>query len=88
MLTIDQAKRDSKRYKPSTASIDPKGKGVNVKKVIKGLFDMEAQFHYYMEPISCVVVPVDQGLEVYDSTQWIDLTQISIANCLGINESQ
>lgn len=88
VLTIDQAKRDSKRYKANAASIEPKGKGDNLKQVIKGVYETSAQYHYYLEPISCVVVPVDKGLEVYDSSQWMDLTQISVARCLGINESQ
>ncbi|XP_073946023.1 uncharacterized protein isoform X2 [Choristoneura fumiferana] len=87
VLTIDQAKKDSKRYVPSDASIDPKGKGDNVKKVVKGVYDIEGQYHYYMEPVTCVVVPLDQGLEVYDSTQWMDLTQRAISRCLNMNES-
>ncbi|XP_049875312.1 uncharacterized protein LOC126373278 [Pectinophora gossypiella] len=88
VLTIDEAKKDDKRYAPSEASIKPKGQGESVKKVIKGVYEIGAQYHYYMEPISSVVVPVDQGLEVYDATQWMDLTQIAIAQCLGINESK
>lgn len=88
VLTIDQAKRDSKRYKVSDDSIVPNGQGINIQHVIKGVYEIEDQYHYYMEPISCVVVPVDKGLEVYDSTQWMDLTQIAVARCLGISESQ
>ncbi|KAJ8719483.1 hypothetical protein PYW08_011658 [Mythimna loreyi] len=88
VLTIDDAKKDSKRFVPGTPSIEPDGKGDNVTKVIKGVFEMEAQYHYYLEPITCVVVPVDEMLEVYDSSQWMDLTQITIARCLGIKESE
>ncbi|XP_052750539.1 uncharacterized protein LOC113513917 [Galleria mellonella] len=88
VTTIDRAKKDSKRYVPSDESIDPKGRGSNVTKTIKGLYEVGTQFHYYMEPISCVVVPVDDGLEVYESTQWMDLSQIAIAQCLDIKESQ
>ncbi|KAJ8720099.1 hypothetical protein PYW07_012142 [Mythimna separata] len=88
VLTIDDAKKDSKRYVPGTPSIEPDGKGDNVTKVIKGVFEMESQYHYYIEPITCVVVPVDKMLEVYDSSQWMDLTQIAVARCLGISESE
>ncbi|KAJ2951736.1 hypothetical protein O0L34_g13901 [Tuta absoluta] len=91
VLTIDEAKKDSTRYQPSTADdtiIKPKGRGVNTTKVIKGTYQIEAQYHYYLEPITSVVVPVDKGLEVYDSSQWLDLTQTSIAKCLGISESK
>ncbi|KAG7302262.1 hypothetical protein JYU34_013757 [Plutella xylostella] len=88
VLTIEQAKKDSKRVFPSDAAIVPVGRGTNVQKVVKGVFELEAQYHYYLEPVTCVVIPVDNGLEVYDSTQWIDLTQISIAQCLKMNESE
>ncbi|XP_022826529.1 indole-3-acetaldehyde oxidase-like [Spodoptera litura] len=88
VLTIDEAKKDSKRYVAGTPSIEPNGKGDNVTKVIKGILDLEAQYHYYIEPITCVVVPVDKGLEVYDSSQWMDLSQIAIARSLGIQESE
>ncbi|XP_063364889.1 uncharacterized protein LOC134653456 [Cydia amplana] len=87
VLTIDQAKKDSKRYVASDTAIKPKGKGSDVKTVIKGVYEIEGQYHYYMEPVTCVVVPVDQGLEVYDSTQWMDLTQRAISRCLNMNES-
>lgn len=88
VLTIDQAKKDSKRYKTYPDEIKPKGRGNNVEKVIKGVYEVEAQYHYYIEPISCVVVPVDKGLEVYDSSQWMDLTQAAIAQCLNMKESE
>ncbi|XP_075976672.1 uncharacterized protein LOC142976940 [Anticarsia gemmatalis] len=88
VLTIDEAKKDSKRYIVSPNKIEPKSRGTDVKKVIKGVYDIEAQYHYYMEPLSCVVVPVDEMLEVYDSTQWMDLTQACVARSLGIQESE
>lgn len=88
VLTIDQAKKDSKRYVPSDVSIEPKGKGNDVKKVVKGVYLIEGQYHYYLEPVTCVVVPLDQGLEVHDSTQWMDLTQRAISRCLNMNESK
>lgn len=88
VLTIDVAKKDSKRYLPSPSKIEPTTRGNNVTNVIKGVLDMESQYHYYMEPITCVVVPVDDKLEVHDSTQYIDLTQNAIARSLGISESQ
>ncbi|XP_026741646.1 xanthine dehydrogenase/oxidase-like [Trichoplusia ni] len=87
VLTIDEAKKDSNRYVPGDAKITPTSKGENTTKVIKGVYDIEAQYHYYLEPVTCVVVPVDKTLEVFDSTQWMDLTQIAVARSLGISES-
>ncbi|XP_045536781.1 indole-3-acetaldehyde oxidase [Papilio machaon] len=87
VLTIDAAKSDPKRYRAGDSGMTPKSRGANVKEVVKGVYEIGAQYHYYIEPITCVVNPVDKGLEVYDSTQWMDLSQIAIAQCLGINES-
>ncbi|XP_039757384.1 indole-3-acetaldehyde oxidase-like [Pararge aegeria] len=86
VLTISQAKKFSDRI-ISGSTIEPKGRGNNVKKLIKGVFDAKAQYLYYMEPLSCVVIPVDNSLEVYDTTQWMDLTQIAVARCLNMLES-
>lgn len=69
-------------------TIEPKGRGDKVRKVIKGVYDMQAQYPYYIEPITCVVVSVDDKLEVYDSTQWMDLTQCAIARSLGISQNE
>ncbi|VVC98187.1 unnamed protein product [Leptidea sinapis] len=89
VLTIDEAKEDKDRYMAGgdDATIKPKGKGTDGKTVIKGKYEIEAQYHYYMEPLSCVVIPVDTGLEVYSTTQWMDLVQIGVARCLKIKES-
>lgn len=59
-----------------------------IRKVIKGVYEIEAQYHYYMEPLTCVVEPVDSRLEVHDSTQWIDLTQVAVARAAGLRESE
>ena len=88
VLTIDEAKKDSNRYVPGNPTIDPVGRGTNITKVIKGVYEMESQYHYFLEPLSCVVVPVDKRLEVYDSAQWIDITHNGIARSLGISESE
>ncbi|XP_011551942.3 probable aldehyde oxidase gad-3 [Plutella xylostella] len=87
VLTIDQAKKDSSRYKPSDVAIKPVSRGVDVTKVIKGVFELGGQYHYYIEPLSTVIIPVDNRLEVYDTTQWVDLTQTAIAQTCGIRES-
>ncbi|CAH2090196.1 unnamed protein product [Euphydryas editha] len=86
VLTINQAKQDAARIMTGP-TIEPKGRGTNVKKVIKGVYEIGAQYHYYLEPLSCVSIPLDKGIEVYDATQWIDLTQTAVARCLNMPES-
>ncbi|NP_001299599.1 indole-3-acetaldehyde oxidase-like [Amyelois transitella] len=88
VLTIDDAMKDKKRYFVGDDSIEPTGRGTDVQKVIKGSYEIRHQYHYYLEPISCVVKPVDRGLEIHESTQWMDATQIAVAQCLGIKESE
>ncbi|XP_066582260.1 uncharacterized protein [Prorops nasuta] len=64
-----------------------KKKGDNTQKVIKGEFACGSQYHYTMESQTCVCIPVEDGMDVYPASQWIDLTQVSIAECLGIKNN-
>ncbi|XP_011705518.1 PREDICTED: putative aldehyde oxidase-like protein, partial [Wasmannia auropunctata] len=40
-----------------------------------------------METQSCVSVPVEDGMNVYPSSQWMDQIQVSIANCLNVKNN-
>uniref|UniRef100_A0AAG5D729 FAD-binding PCMH-type domain-containing protein n=1 Tax=Anopheles atroparvus TaxID=41427 RepID=A0AAG5D729_ANOAO len=54
---------------------------------IKGSFDLPSQYHLSMETQQCVCVPVEDGLDVYSSTQWVDICQIAIARALLVPEN-
>ncbi|XP_052742256.1 uncharacterized protein LOC112057840 [Bicyclus anynana] len=86
ILTLKQAKKFSDRI-ISGPTIEAKGRGDKTKKVIKGVFDVKSQYAYYIEPLTCVAIPVDTGMEIYDATQWMDLTQIAVSKCLDMPES-
>ncbi|XP_008544021.1 uncharacterized protein LOC103568824 isoform X1 [Microplitis demolitor] len=77
------ASADSTRLLP-TITVPAKSKGTDIVHVIKGDLEMGGQYHYTMEPQSCVCVPTEDGIDVYPTSQFIDLTQVSIADCLGI----
>lgn len=67
--------------------ITPTQRGANVNKVIKGQFVSPLVYHFMTELHTTVVKPVDDGLEVYTSTQHLDHTQASIAQVLKISNS-
>ncbi|XP_039446739.1 uncharacterized protein LOC120426101 [Culex pipiens pallens] len=53
-------------------------------KIVKGRLELAGQYHYHMETQTCICVPLEDGLDVYSSTQWMDLVQIAIADSLLI----
>ena len=67
--------------------IVPTDRGANTRKVIKGTFISPRQYHHMMELHTTVTKPVDEGLEVISSTQYMDVTQAAIAQLLKIPES-
>ncbi|XP_075975629.1 xanthine dehydrogenase-like [Anticarsia gemmatalis] len=71
----------------SYPGIVPMERGANVRRIIKGTFISPRQYHHMMELHTTVTKPVDEGLEVASSTQFIDITQASIAQLLKMTES-
>lgn len=58
--------------------------GSNTTKKISGKLEVGSQFHYTMEPHTTVCVPSENGLDVYTGSQWMDFSQIAIADALNI----
>ncbi|XP_052872784.1 uncharacterized protein LOC128278155 [Anopheles cruzii] len=54
---------------------------------MRGSFDLPSQFHLSMESQQCVCIPIEDGLDVYSSTQWVDICQIAIARALLVPEN-
>lgn len=71
----------------SYPGITPMSRGANVRKIIQGTFISPRQYHFMMELHTSVTKLVDNGLEVYCSAQFIDITQAAIAQLLNIPES-
>ncbi|KAL9699930.1 hypothetical protein quinque_003371 [Culex quinquefasciatus] len=54
---------------------------------IEGRFELPGQFHFSMESQMCICVPTEDGMDVYSSTQWVDICQIAVAQALNIPEN-
>ncbi|KAJ8967057.1 hypothetical protein NQ317_000049 [Molorchus minor] len=65
-------------------TIVPKNRGKNIKKVVKGEFDIGWQYHFHMEVQCCNVVPTEDSLDIYPSSQWMDLAQLAASTALNI----
>lgn len=80
------APKEDNRLVPYSG-ITPIERGTNTTKIIKGTFISPRQYHFMMELHTSVAKPVDEGLEIYSSLQFMDLTQATLAKMLNIPES-
>ncbi|KAJ8687934.1 hypothetical protein QAD02_023729 [Eretmocerus hayati] len=64
-----------------------KSPGSNTKYRIKGKQECAVQYHFTMETQSCVCVPAEDGMDVYSSTQYINIVQSSIAYMLNVPQN-
>ncbi|XP_021954654.1 xanthine dehydrogenase [Folsomia candida] len=58
------------------------------KQTLKGEFAIGAQYHFQMETQIAICHPREDGMDVYSSTQWIDLIQASVASALKIQNNE
>ncbi|XP_046483350.1 xanthine dehydrogenase/oxidase isoform X2 [Neodiprion pinetum] len=88
IVSIEDAIASKDDSRISTPVVIPaESRGTDTKYVIKGDFVCGGQYHYTMETQTCVCLPVEDGIDVYTSTQNIDLNQIAIATCLGVPQN-
>uniref|UniRef100_A0A2A4JYR8 Indole-3-acetaldehyde oxidase n=2 Tax=Heliothis virescens TaxID=7102 RepID=A0A2A4JYR8_HELVI len=86
LLSINQVLESPEKTKRVRAdqTIEPTDVGHDVKTVIFGEMKLEEQYHYYMEPQTCVAKPTEDGMEVFSSTQWLDLVNVAVAQTLKV----
>lgn len=56
--------------------------------MIEGEFEIGTQYHFYMETLVAVCIPVEDGMNVYCSTQDQDAVQNAVARCLKLHKAQ
>ncbi|XP_045452018.1 indole-3-acetaldehyde oxidase-like [Melitaea cinxia] len=85
LLSIQDVLASTEEERISTDKIvEATDTGNDVKKIISDEIVFETQYHYYLEPQTCVVKPSEDGFEVYSSTQYLDLTNVAVAQCLNV----
>lgn len=62
--------------------------GTDMEYKVSGRFEVGSQFHFSMEPQTCVAIPTEDGLNMFVSTQWMTHVQVSIAQVLALPENR
>ncbi|KAG5676994.1 hypothetical protein PVAND_006785 [Polypedilum vanderplanki] len=84
MTSIMEVKDDKLRTLicPEYSVEGQQGDNIQHSESITGNFHFDSQYHYTMETQSCLCIPIEDGIDVYSSTQWMDATQIAVAETL------
>ncbi|XP_014098505.3 uncharacterized protein [Bactrocera oleae] len=53
-----------------------------------GKLDLGLQYHFFMEPHTAAVIPFEGGLEIYATTQWMDLLQGVLTELLDMKNNE
>ncbi|XP_060570673.1 uncharacterized protein LOC132728960 [Ruditapes philippinarum] len=56
-------------------------------KKIQGVISMGTQYHFHMETQVSLCVPTEDGMDVFSSTQWLDLSQTAISQVTKLPKS-
>lgn len=86
MITINDVLNSSDKNDRVVTNriVEPTDMGNDIKMVIHGDYNVEGQYQYTIEPQTCVVKPTEDGMEVYASTQSLDIVNVAISQCLNI----
>lgn len=72
------------RYDP----ISPSDRGINIKKVMKGHYYSPQQYHHMMELHTTLIRPVDDKIEIWTASQFLDGVQRAVAKLLTLPDNK
>ncbi|XP_013161894.1 PREDICTED: xanthine dehydrogenase-like [Papilio xuthus] len=87
ILDVKVAKNDPNRISLYT-SIVATDRGLDVYKVIHGSMTIYQQYHFCMETLTSISIPVEEGLEVHAATQHTEVIQVMTSRVLNIDQAK
>ncbi|XP_013136122.1 PREDICTED: xanthine dehydrogenase/oxidase-like [Papilio polytes] len=83
VIDVKLAKNDPNRVS-LYRSIEATDRGLDVYKVVHGSMTIYQQYHFCMETLTSISIPVEDGLEVHAATQYTEGIQVMTSRALNI----
>lgn len=87
VININETKKDPNRNKLYTTK-NATDKGDEVVRIVRGSNTIYGQYHFTMETLAVVTRPIEEGLEVFATTQWPDALQTMVARALNMDANR
>ncbi|XP_022826465.1 xanthine dehydrogenase-like [Spodoptera litura] len=87
VIDVDEGKKDPARNTLYT-EIKATTRGNDVAKVVKGSNTLKAQNYFSMETLVSLTNPIEEGFDVYATTQWPAVIQLMIYRALKVDQNK
>lgn len=88
LLTINEVRAQDPSRVNLFLAVPARDRGTNVRKVISDCHNIYWQYHYSIEPLSCVTRPSEDGLDVFPATQSPNWTHVTLTDVLNIPQNR
>uniref|UniRef100_A0A1B0DQ14 Uncharacterized protein n=1 Tax=Phlebotomus papatasi TaxID=29031 RepID=A0A1B0DQ14_PHLPP len=82
--------RELTKHRFQSPIVIKKGSNQNIGQAdnnIKGHLFCGPQYHYHMETQQTIAIPAEDGMDLYPSSQWMDFTNLGVAQVLGVQNN-